>query len=303
MIIHKQDQEGSFFRKIAEQGHYAGRTIPTSTRQGLYIATAGGNLLSSRNTTQAKQVTGLIGRGLAAWEKINPDQIRAFGVELDADPNYTVQFPEGGMILRETMRDLPREDQVRFETWRHNFDHVWLTRDEVNAFIPEALEPDFQYSVRESVVRKLARFHFVDQVKGEATPYRDSQVKNAVLNAKVEKELKGGRWFVSLNGTAACSVPPSGEKNPYSGQKIRKPRSVDLEIRGRLIFDPESRSFTRFDLLAFGDREGTATYNFRFDDMGPVPIGFAFELLPNRPENRIRPKFAGSRYQSASERQ
>ena len=28
--------EGDLFRAVAEKGHYAGRTVPTSTRQGIY---------------------------------------------------------------------------------------------------------------------------------------------------------------------------------------------------------------------------------------------------------------------------
>lgn len=36
--------------------------------------------------------------------------------------------------------------------------------------------------------------------------------------------------------------------------------------------------FERFDMIAVGSRWGATTYNFRFDDLGPAPIGFAFEI-------------------------
>ena len=32
----QEDAKGEFFRLIAEQGHYAGRTQPSATRQGIY---------------------------------------------------------------------------------------------------------------------------------------------------------------------------------------------------------------------------------------------------------------------------
>ena len=62
---HRKDIEGKYFRKIAEQGHYAGRTQPTSTRQGLYVATVDGHLLASVNSTDAGEVLGMMKRAVA----------------------------------------------------------------------------------------------------------------------------------------------------------------------------------------------------------------------------------------------
>ncbi|HEX2184014.1 MAG TPA: hypothetical protein VHN78_00740, partial [Chloroflexota bacterium] len=46
----QRDAKGEFFRLVAEQGHYAGRTYPTSTRQGYYAFTPDGTVLAAANS-------------------------------------------------------------------------------------------------------------------------------------------------------------------------------------------------------------------------------------------------------------
>ena len=51
-----KDEECQLFQKIAEQGHYAGRTKPSRTRQGTYAITPDGTLLISWNTNDPRVV-------------------------------------------------------------------------------------------------------------------------------------------------------------------------------------------------------------------------------------------------------
>ncbi len=286
---HQQDNEGRFFRKIAEQGHYAGRTKPTATRQGLYITTADGNLLASTNTTSAQDVIKLIDTAMEKWNQ-SKQLVEKFADNNEPDKRFNVAFPAGGMILRQTSRDLPRKQAPEYETWRHNFDHAWLTAAEVKSFVPMNLAVGEKYAIPDAFVQRLARFHFVDQVKGEADAFGRSAVSQAKLEAEVV-EVANGTAKIRLQGTAKCVQPPSGDTNPYSGSKVNQERGVDLSIRGWLQYDTTKQAFDQFDLVAIGDRWGTATYNFRQRDMGPAPIGFAFELLPTKSENMTKPKF------------
>ena len=287
---HQQDAEGEFFRKIAEQGHYAGRTKPTATRQGLYIATADGNLLASVNTTSVIRVMATVNHAIEAWKETNPSSVNKFAETNQPDVRYGVEFPSGGLILRETMRDLPRANNSGHETWRHNFDHVWLTAIEVNSLVPKNSDVGQAFEIPEDVARRFAAYHLVDQVKGEADAWDRSDVQIAKMKAEVV-ENKDGKIKIKLSGSAKCVKSPTGEVNPFTKNKITKDRGVDLKIQGWLTYDENSKSFDRFNLLAAGQRWGTATYNFRSRDMGPAPIAFAFEMLPNAPENKTRPKF------------
>ena len=291
----QQDRDGRFFRKIAEQGHYAGRTKPTSTRQGLYIATVDGTLLASNNTGSPIEVLRLMHKGINAWNRGAKNSKGKFKSSAEPDENYKVTFPEGGLILRETMRDLPRPRQLHHKTAPHNFDHVWMTAEEVKSFAPAKPEPGLKYEIPEKYVRRLVQFHLIDQVKGESPAWEKSQIINASISALVtqvaDEESGTPRIRIKLKGSAKCICPPTGERNPYTNLRITAERGIEVVIRGWLTYDTKTESFTDFDLLACGERWGTATYSFRGRDMERSPIGFAFEQLEVKPENMIRPAF------------
>lgn len=293
--MHQQDAEGEFFRKIAEQGHYAGRTKPTPTRQGLYLASSDGKLWASINTTDARDVRKMIRKGLARWgAPINQEQLKydPVGVEKTFEPHqaYNIAFPDGGLALVETMRDLPRNNDPGHKTNRHNFDHVWLTAKEVGAFVPQEIEVGQTYEIDEQVVRRIAQFHFVDQVNGESNPWRPEEVKAATMKGTVSN-IDGDQVTIWLTGEARCAQTPTGEVNPFNGRTVDKERGVDLELRGWLVYDTAAKSFKRFDLLGSGNRWGSAIYSFRFNDMDPEPVGFLLELNQGTVDTKIRPKF------------
>jgi hypothetical protein len=267
-------------------------TKPAPTRQGLYVTGVDGDLLHSINATEAKQILSLMGRGLAKWEKKQSGAARIAPLYKSnkADSKFATDFPTGGLILRQTMRDLPSSSNPRRDTSRHNFDHVWFTAKEKADFTPKKMEVGETWEVPSQTVKRLVAFHTVDQVRGEADAWGWEAVKEASIQCRVV-DIAKSKVLIELYGNAKCVKPPSGEMNPYNNKKIEKDITNDLRIRGELLFDAEARKFQSFRLLAAGMRSGAATYNFRFDDMGPSPIGFAFELLDDKPENRIKPKF------------
>ena len=88
----------------------------------------------------------------------------------------------------------------------------------------------------------------------------------------------------------------TGEVNPFNNFKVSGERGIEAVIKGWLTYDVEAEAFTKFDMLALGERWGTATYNFRNDDLKRSPIGFAFELLEAKPENKTKTAFGRSEY-------
>ncbi len=292
LVKRQSDSEGDFFRHIAEQGHYAGRTKPTPTRQGLYISGVDGDLLDSLNSTRAESITGLIKRGLAEWDRKQKAEktVQPLRESNEVDANFVVEFPEGGLILRQTMRDLPISSMPRRRTKRHNFDHAWLTANEKSQFVPKEMKPGSSWEIPSSTVKRFVSFHTVDQVNGEADAWDRDHVKEASINARVTKVL-GTKVTIELSGHAKCSKDPSGATNPYNQSRVEKHIANDLSIQGHLVYDSELKSFESFRVLAAGVRSGADVYNSRTRDMGPSPIAFAFEMLEDKPENRIKPKF------------
>jgi len=289
-LSRQRDAEGQFFRHIAEQGHYAGRTKPTPTRQGLYISGIDGNLIDSLNSTEVDTVQQLIKRGIARWNQKTPNALPFRNSNLP-DKKYTVAFPKGGMILRETMRDLPEATTPKARHVRHNFDHVWLTADQKKSFMPSEMKLGHTWTIPDSITKKLAAFHLLDQVKGESWPFDPKHVKEATLTAKVTT-VGGNKAKIQLMGRVKNVKPPTGERNPFNGRTVDREIVIDVVVRGWIIYDHSKQDFQLFKLLAAGYRSGSDVYNFRWQELDRSAIGFAFEMVEDIPSNRTRPKFA-----------
>jgi len=288
----RKDESGDFFREIAEQGHYAGRTKPTGTRQGLYVALADGQLLASNNSKDPSEVLKMMRRGLAKQRRLNLTPSTKIKDQFQADPNYTTAFPDDGVILRVTSRDLPRESNSIYKTWRHNFDSVWLTADEMKSFAPpESGSPQVgqTYEIPSSVVARIAKYHLIDNVKGEVSHWEYDEVKIADARAKVTS-VADGKVHIVLQGKVKCVQAPTGEVNPFNGQVMDSESGVELRLAGRMRWSSADAAIDKFYLIAYGDRWGASVYNFRHKDRQRNPIGFAFKLLPTVTENMIAPK-------------
>jgi len=291
------DAKGEFFRLVAEQGHYGGRTRPTATRQGLYICTASGELLASVNTLDANKVLGLMQQALEKWhQRTNPTPQPVIPQSYEPAPGYRWEYPEGGLILKSYVRDLPRESGEIDS--KMNLDYVWLTKVEASSLIPEATQVEQSYPVPWPIVRRLARFHLVDTVRGESPRWRSEDVKKAEMTLTVEG-VTAEHLKLRLEGAVLNEAPPSLDVNPFSGTTIDQPRGLDLRLLGYLTYDSVQGSFETFDVIAVGSRWGATTYNGRSDDLGPAPVGFAFEiagnaLIDHAPPQAIRSDYLGS---------
>src|SRR5437764_10416352 len=83
----REDAEGTFFRRVADQGPRKGEG--GSTRQGIYCLTADGQLLAYKNAGQAPEVMrDTLRQGLREWQKL-PDGRRRPGAVTVSDPDKT----------------------------------------------------------------------------------------------------------------------------------------------------------------------------------------------------------------------
>jgi hypothetical protein len=165
----QRDAKGEFFRRVAEQGHYAGRTQPSATRQGLYACTADGRLLASINTREAEKVLDMLHQALERWRELDAAQpADSTGqaavpstADHEADPRYRRDYPEDGLVLKVYARDLPRENDTRPDDWRRaaiNYDHAWFSREEARSLVPKEPSVGSRYPAPPAFVRRLARF-------------------------------------------------------------------------------------------------------------------------------------------------
>ena len=281
------DAKGDFFRHVAEQGHYAGRSKPTGTRQGLYVCTAGGHLLSSLNTRDPDKLLEALHQALEAWRHHAATAPDVPGDYASAR-EYQWPFPEAGLVLKVTARDLPRAGDDAVDE-RYNHDFMWLTKAEKEALIPADPQTGQTQQLPGFLVLRMARFHLADYVRGEVPRWRPEDVEQAEMTSSVER-VDEEQVVMELRGEVRCVGAASNDVNPFSGQVVDMERGIAVRLLGKLRCDRRRRIFERFDLLATGVRWGATTYNGRFEDLGPAPIGFAFELASNALIERTPPQ-------------
>jgi hypothetical protein len=273
----RRDAKGEFFRLVAEQSHYAGRAQASATWQGLYLCTATGELLASRQAREANEVLTLMEQALEQWQQ-RVKQSSPLIIPENYDPalGYDWAYPEGGLVLKGHVRDLPCESR-ECDLTKWNLDYVWFTQEEAASLIKETAEIGHCYPMPWPLVLRLARFHLLDTVRGESPRWRSKQVKRAEIFLTVE-ERQREQIQLRLEGIVHNEAPPNFEINPYNGKIVDMASGINLRLLGYLTYQKEQQAFTRFDLLATGLRWGATAYNDRFGDLGPAPIGFAFEL-------------------------
>jgi hypothetical protein len=286
------DAKGDFFRLVAEQGHYAGRRYPTSTRQGYYALTADGKVLAAANSREPQRMIELLQQALQRWSVLNGDGAPAAGA---GDPGTYApaqpdRFPEDGLVLRQVARDLPREADARPEDWRKgawNLDYVWCTAQEAAALVPGERRVGATREAPASLVGRIARFHLRDFVRGEPSVWPEAAVRVAHLTSEVAG-IDGERVRLVLRGAVRLQWDVRWTR-PEDAEERASDCGIDATLYGEADWDAAAGRFVAFDLLAAGPRWGTNQYNNRQDDLGPAPLGIAFELAGTAPRDRTPP--------------
>lgn len=287
------DPECRLFQKIAEQGHYAGRTHPTRTRQGIYMTSPGGVLLASLNTRDPLEVIAKLEEALVRWHEM-PESKRVIDAAAKAGSALVVrsedQYPREGLVLEVHSRDLPRENQV--QDWRgqaRNRDHAWFRKEEARQFLGSKFKIGDMHQVPEALVERLVRLHLIDNVRGESPPYPPQAIKAATLSTEVIA-IEG--TVVTIGIAGEVRLEQRGEWHTGKGNGIQATsRGYQGIFLGNARFDTEKMIFDRFEMLSIGDRWGATRYNARGDDLAGGPIGFLFLLAGIGVEDRVPPAY------------
>jgi len=163
----QKDNEGRFYQKIANQGP---RKIGRGTTQGLYTADAAGTLLAFTNNRGAQRVQRML---QTALQKHQPVKVAAITKGLP-DARYNPQPPEGGLVVRVTSKILSGYEEPENE-FRRIFqtslgrDNLWIRADEHTTLAKGQLP--------KSLLKRLARYHLVDNTRGEPTMWRENEIE------------------------------------------------------------------------------------------------------------------------------
>ena len=123
-------------------------------------------------------------------------------------------------------------------------------------------------AVDEKLVRRLVKYHLLDNVRGETRRFEDKHVKKAELSFTVTG-TEGGLTHLRIEGASLTE-----ETGEFA-------RGFDAKLLGRATWNGEK--FTAFELLAVGTRWGEASLTgARREDLGRNPMAVAFQLNDDR---------------------
>lgn len=242
----QKDAEGDFYRKIASQGP---RKPGQGTTQGLYAADAKGRLLGFTNNRGHERVMGMLEKSLDSHRSERTEAIRAGKL----DPRYNPQPPPGGLVVRVHSKVLdgyePPDNEFR-RIFQESIgrDNLWVRRDEHQELV--------RGKMPETLMRRLARYHLVDNTRGEPPMWRSEDVRS------LDYEFKNGL----LTGEVHLATE-------------REERVFKAAFRG--LVEADQGKVTRFDLVVRGRFRGEGRYTGGAPD-GFFPFAVSFELANGR---------------------
>jgi hypothetical protein len=197
------------------------------------------------------------------------------------------------LVLTVTSRDLPRDagqskaaqPKEGRTDWREtawNQDFAWFTKAEARQFLPPEPKVGAKQDLPAPIVNRIACAHLIDNVRGQTSPFDESQIKKARLTTEVTA-IKEGTVSLRLEGETSTAIEGPRE------------HSLDMHLLGTATFDLTKERFVALELVAVGVRAGRTQLNGRRGDTDPAPIGILFTLAGDGPCDRIAPAFSQHR--------
>jgi endonuclease/exonuclease/phosphatase family metal-dependent hydrolase len=259
--------------------------------QGTYIFAPDGALLARKNSNSAAVVSGMMKEALLQMERrFSSDELTVWDVP-QARGRWEDNYPATGLVLRRWVRDLPSAmDPSEAPAKRFNRDALWFSREEMQAWLPEAREPGHRHRLPSALAERMARLSLVDNARGQTLPFAPAEIRKARIEISVV-DFIGATLRLRIDGETEAVAPGPwllGETDwRHDGPW---PRSLRTRLCGTATFNCLAQRFTQFEVLALGQREGRSVNNGRGRDPRPGPIGFVLELAP--PEWKIAPTYA-----------
>lgn len=285
----RQDREGDFFRRVATALGKKGEG--GATRQGIYCFAADGTPLAYKNAGQdAEVMKDVLQQALVKFDKLPADQRKAGAVKIEEhgrpDPTYSRTPPTGGLILKTYTRILDYKNDAYCKGTcdttggdKAARDHVWFTAAEVQSLVPARAEAGFKYPLPPKLVERLARYHLVDNTRGEPRMWSREQLRAKRITLTV------------VSATAeAVELRLEGEVVLAADADIDKAdRGYEVRLIGTLRYLPASKTFDRFDVTAVGTHWGETTHTPGARP-GKSLLGVTFELAADRPGDKVPPQ-------------
>lgn len=251
--------------KIAEAN--VERVRQGNTAQGFYVLDAAGGFYGYNNNRSVERVDTLLDRALIAFRQAPNTREGPTGAELAAPRGP--EPPIGTTTLRVFTRIRPVPEGAVESNRRVNRDHLWISQDEILALIAGQSEGK-PFRPPETLARRLARFHLVDNVRGEPDMWTAPQVKSLELTATPTK--------------TGLSVAGNFEMQTEAGD-----RGFKGTFEAAIVLDPTQKRLTSFRAIAQGTAWGASTY-CPDPPKGRFPVVIAFLNVDDAMAKKVPPQ-------------
>jgi len=170
-------------------------------------------------------------------------------------------------------RDLPAQcDPHAPCEVKWNQDYVWYSKEEARQWLGNEPQPGDVHHLPDELVARLARFHFVDNVKGQTSRFSRRGVEGSHIATDVVKRTG-----------ASVQLKISGLTTGLAGEGWwQSSNGVVTRVLGSATFDLDQCAFVEFEMVALGRRWGHTRHNGRNRDAESGPLGYVFRLAaPN----------------------
>jgi hypothetical protein len=262
------------------------------------LATPGGRKLAGGNGGGGAEDA--LREGFREWEKLTPAQRRSLPAGTPETPPEAARCtpPPGGLVVASFVRNLKRDaagnlsritpedlkDKTAYPDWNPVYTeparyNLWLTEREWKSLVPDNPVAGASFPVSDAIRRRIFRFHLTDGTYGLPDHWKKEHLRQESLTLTVDQAAPTVR--LHLRGTASMATGDESDQSSHG---------FDAELSGVLEYDPDRKSFTRFDVLAIGDCRGGDWEGGRFKRPGRAPLAVAFRLTTgNAAVDRVPP--------------
>jgi len=275
---------------MANKGHYQKEG---GSRQGIYICSPSGELLSSINSLNPDDVLFVIQQGLDKWNhnmisnhSINPTNT------ITPSHRWEDSYPENGLVLTGYKIDLksdPPSNDNRGDRW--NMDHVWFNKAEMKEWITNELIEGSINKVPTVISERLIRFHLVDNVRGQTLPFAPDEIK---MNQIMTEVILKNKSSIELEISGESFSVAKGEwllgENDWTPTHLLD-HSIRTKLLGKVTYNFQTETVTEFEMVAIGERSGKTQNNGRMYGSDSNHIGFYYKMAHENASGKIAPPF------------
>jgi len=282
-----------FFQRCVNDGE---RITDRGSYQGTWVLAPSGKLLAHVNTRNIEKQLETMRAGLLAWEQLSrAERHLKPGAEFRPAHRWEQNYPQQGLALERFGRELGPEGLAGEPLPSWNVDYAWASQAELQRQVDDerpllnAQTGAPNVSAFGSLARRLAKFHLIDNVRGQSIPFAADEVSVAELTGTWTARTKDEIQMSLLGHTRAVADGTWRMGDNSWKPKSPIPHGMTCDLAGEATWSVGEQRFTHFELVAAGKRWGRTQNNGRSRDPSPGRIAFHFEIPRN--QRRVAPTF------------